>query len=312
VIEAPPWGKTLKGRSQGGGAGVTFRILRSRRGRLERVKEGFGSFAERRSEDLEEARKRVVKSTTKATKLAREAARERAGRLAREGKRRVSSVEIRRHRKERSMFDLLFNRFTFGFAAGYVLGARAGRERYQQIVRGWNSFIGNPTVRQATERGRELVEDAGRAVTTQIQSRVSPQSIQDVMTPNPQTTTTTSTIADVAKKMRENDVGAMIVVDSSGKVVGIVTDRDIAVRAVAEGKDVSTAKVTDVISRDLTTLSPTDNVQDAVRLMRDRAIRRLPVVTNGRPVGIVSIGDLAVERDERSALADISSQPPNR
>ena len=104
----------------------------------------------------------------------------------------------------------------------------------------------------------------------------------------------------------------MIVIDESNSVVGIVTDRDIAIRAVAEGRDVTTTKVGDVASKDLETLSPSDSVEKAVRLMRQRNIRRLPVVEGGRPIGIVSIGDLARERDPRSALADISRGPANQ
>ena len=68
----------------------------------------------------------------------------------------------------------------------------------------------------------------------------------------------------------------------------------------------------EISSEEPTTLSPSDSVEEAVRLMRDKAIRRVPVVDGDRPVGIVSIGDLAVERDPRSVLADISSEPPNR
>ena len=67
----------------------------------------------------------------------------------------------------------------------------------------------------------------------------------------------------------------------------------------------------DICSRDLTTVAPTDSLGHAVTLMRDKAVRRLPVVEGGSVVGIVSIGDLAVDRDRRSALADISAAPPN-
>ena len=83
-------------------------------------------------------------------------------------------------------------------------------------------------------------------------------------------------------------------------------------RALAEGADPNTTAVGDICSRELTTLKPTDSVGQAVRLMREKAVRRLPVVEDtGWVVGIVSIGDLAVDRDRRSALADISAAPPN-
>jgi len=112
--------------------------------------------------------------------------------------------------------------------------------------------------------------------------------------------------------MRQNDVGAMVVVDDSDRVVGVVTDRDLTVRVIAEGKDPASTRIAEAASRDLTTITPTDSAEQAVRLMREHALRRLPVVEGDRPVGIVSIGDLAVERDRSSALADISASPPNR
>jgi CBS domain-containing protein len=111
--------------------------------------------------------------------------------------------------------------------------------------------------------------------------------------------------------MRDGNIGDIIVLEE-GSVSGIVTDRDIVVRVIADGRDPGQVPLRDICSTDLTLLSPTDKVSDAVRLMRERAIRRLPVVQEGRPVGVVSIGDLAMERDERSALADISAAPPNQ
>jgi CBS domain-containing protein len=111
--------------------------------------------------------------------------------------------------------------------------------------------------------------------------------------------------------MRANDIGDVIASDDKGGITGIVTDRDIVVRVVAEGRDPSATPIEDIASRDLTAVSPDDPVERAVELMRERAVRRLPVVKRGKVVGIVSIGDLAVERDPGSALADISAAPPN-
>lgn len=214
------------------------------------------------------------------------------------------------------MFDKLINRFTVGFGVGYVLGARAGRERYEQIQGWWNSFVGNPAVQQAAQRGRELLSEAGDQVTSRVQQSVqergAPQDIREVMTASPETVTTGSSLTEAATKMKRHDAGAMVVVDETQAVIGIITDRDIAIRAVAEGRDVTTVKVGDIASKGLQTLSPTDSVADAVKLMRQHKIRRLPVVESGRPVGIVSIGDLAEERDPTSALADISRASGNR
>ena len=199
-----------------------------------------------------------------------------------------------------------------GFAAGYVLGAQAGRERYEQIQRWWNSFIGNPSVRQAAQRGRDVDTEAGGQVMSKFQQRQAPQDIREVMTAVPATVKTVSPLTEAAAKMKDNDSGAIVVVDELNSVVGIVTDRDIAIRAVADGRDARTTTVGEVASTDLQVLSPTDSVEDAVRLMRQRNIRRLPVVENGRPIGIVSLGDLAQERDSDSVLADISRAPGNR
>jgi CBS domain-containing protein len=137
------------------------------------------------------------------------------------------------------------------------------------------------------------------------------QSIRSVMNTNPLTMPATSSVAEAARAMRDGNIGDIIVLEG-GRTCGILTDRDIVVRAVAEGRDLSITKLADICSQDLTTMSPTDSIEDAVRLMRDKAIRRLPVVEGDKPVGIVSIGDLAVSQDPRSALGQISAAPPNR
>jgi CBS domain-containing protein len=137
------------------------------------------------------------------------------------------------------------------------------------------------------------------------------QLVRDVMTPNPVTLPATASLVEGALAMRDFDVGDVLVLDD-GHICGIVTDRDIVVRGIAGGNYPATVKLAEICSRDLTTLSPTDRVEDAVNYMREKAIRRLPVVDGGKPVGIVSLGDLAVERDPHSALSDISAAPPNR
>jgi CBS domain-containing protein len=97
-----------------------------------------------------------------------------------------------------------------------------------------------------------------------------------------------------------------------GTVAGILTDRDIAVRAVAEGRDPDATRVREIASMNVVTLTVDQSVEDAIALVRDRDVRRVPVVQDGRAAGIVSLGDLAIERDAGSALADIASEPPNR
>lgn len=137
------------------------------------------------------------------------------------------------------------------------------------------------------------------------------QNIRSVMNTNPVTLPGRSSVAEAASAMRDANIGDVIVLED-GRICGILTDRDIVVRAVAEGRDLAATKVADICSPELTTLSPTDSVEDAVRLMRDKAIRRLPVIEGDTPIGIVSIGDLAVSQDPRSALGQISAAPPNR
>lgn len=135
--------------------------------------------------------------------------------------------------------------------------------------------------------------------------------IRDVMTTNPETLPESTTVREAAEAMRANDIGDVVVVDDNGQLSGILTDRDIVVRVVAEGRDPRATRIGDIASRDLTAVSPDDPVDRAVQLMRDKAIRRLPAVDKGKPVGIVSIGDLALDRDPGSALAEISAAPPN-
>src|SRR4029450_6757157 len=138
-----------------------------------------------------------------------------------------------------------------------------------------------------------------------------PRHIRDLMTPNPVTLSAASTLVDAAIAMRDFDVGAVIVVDN-GQIYGIATDRDIVVRAIANGNYPATTRLEEVCSRELTTVSPADTIPEAVRLMRDKAIRRLPVVEDGQPVGIISIGDLAGEQQPHLPRAGVRHAPPNR
>jgi CBS domain-containing protein len=136
------------------------------------------------------------------------------------------------------------------------------------------------------------------------------QSVQEIMTHDPVTVEVSTTLDEVARLMRDNDTGAVIATQT-GKVRGIVTDRDIVVRAVADGRNPTDVRVADVSTGGVVTLNPQDGIDKAARVMREQDVRRLPVVDGDRPIGIVSLGDLAMERDENSALADISAAQPN-
>jgi CBS domain-containing protein len=137
------------------------------------------------------------------------------------------------------------------------------------------------------------------------------QAIREVMTPDPVCVDPHSTAADAAKRMREVDSGAILVAED-GHLRGLLTDRDIVVRAIAEGRDPTQVHVHEICSSDVEALAPDDDVDRAIQIMRDRHVRRIPIVEGDQPVGIVSIGDLALVRDEHSALADISGAPANQ
>lgn len=138
-----------------------------------------------------------------------------------------------------------------------------------------------------------------------------PQKLRDVMTPDPKVLPKTSTVKEAAELMRDDDIGDVIVVNAHNKLFGILTDRDIAVRVVSAGSDPSGVKLEDVATKEVSSLGPDASVEEAVRIMRTQAVRRLPVVEDGKPVGVVSLGDLAIDRDPNSALADISAAPPD-
>jgi CBS domain-containing protein len=134
--------------------------------------------------------------------------------------------------------------------------------------------------------------------------------VRGVMKAAPVRCQTNAPVEEAARLMRDNDIGDVVVMDGS-ELVGILTDRDIAIRVVAEGLAPQETSVGDVCSADLVTVGPDDDVDTAVRLMREHAVRRLPVVEAGATVGVVSIGDVAMDREPQSPLAGISEAEPN-
>ena len=125
--------------------------------------------------------------------------------------------------------------------------------------------------------------------------------IRDVMTSNPRTVSPSDTIQNAARIMRDEDPGAVPVVEN-GRPVGMVTDRDIVVRAVANGE--LNRPVRDVVSGSVVTARPDMSTKEAAELMSEHQVRRLPVVENDRLVGIVSIGDLAVKEGHDKRIGD--------
>jgi CBS domain-containing protein len=135
--------------------------------------------------------------------------------------------------------------------------------------------------------------------------------IREIMTANPVVLMADTPIQEAARAMRERDIGDVIV-QKDGKVCGIVTDRDIVVRAIAENKDPARTPLESICSKDVSCLSPDDTDDKAIRLMREKSIRRIPVMDGQRAVGIVSLGDLAVDKDPRSVLGHVSAARPNK
>jgi CBS domain-containing protein len=137
------------------------------------------------------------------------------------------------------------------------------------------------------------------------------KTVRDIMTTNPVALAANTPIVDAARAMRDNDIG-VVVVEQNGQLFGLVTDRDIVVRAVANNTNLSSTTLESICSKDVTSVSPGQSDTEAVQLMRQEAIRRLPVVENGKVVGIISLGDLAIENDERSVLAQVSAAAGNQ
>ena len=120
------------------------------------------------------------------------------------------------------------------------------------------------------------------------------KSIRDLMSSNPRTVSSDSSVVEAARIMRDEDVGLVPVVDGD-RLVGTVTDRDITIRVVAEQKDPQSTQVREVASTDLVTIDPQQDLSEALRLMAQHQVRRLPVVEQGRLVGIVAQADVARE-----------------
>ena len=137
------------------------------------------------------------------------------------------------------------------------------------------------------------------------------QKIRELMTRDPLTLTAGSSVLDAARAMRDQDIGDVLVTEDGGKLCGILTDRDIVVRGLAEGKNPETTKLSELCSQSLAQLGPDDQVDRAIELMEKEGIRRIPVVEGDKPIGIVSLGDLAVARDTESTLANISAAQPS-
>ncbi|MEU6653102.1 CBS domain-containing protein [Streptomyces sp. NPDC046900] len=136
------------------------------------------------------------------------------------------------------------------------------------------------------------------------------QHVRDIMTTAPVTVEPQASVANVARLMRDQNIGAVLVTEKD-HLRGLVSDRDLVVGALAQGVDPEQTTVANACSDDLVTIGPDDELDRAVGMMREHSVRRIPVVEGDHPVGIVSLGDMAIERDPRSVLGDISAARPN-
>ena len=140
-----------------------------------------------------------------------------------------------------------------------------------------------------------------------------PLTAREIMTKNPKAVLPDSTIREVAQIMRDENTGVVPVVDQNNRLQGIITDRDIVMRSIPEGKDPLNMRASELMTDDVEAVTPDESLQDVVRLMGDKQIRRVPVVDqNDRLVGIISMADVATradyDEDLQDALEDISAR----
>ncbi|HUB21101.1 MAG TPA: CBS domain-containing protein [Streptosporangiaceae bacterium] len=134
--------------------------------------------------------------------------------------------------------------------------------------------------------------------------------MRDIMSAAPVSMAATESVSTAARAMKEHGIGAVLII-ADGRFSGLVTDRDIAVRVLAENRDPVTTRLGDICSTELAVLGPDDDVEQAIRLVRQLAVRRIPVVQDGIAVGVVSVGDLALDKDRSAALSQVGAARPN-
>ncbi len=134
--------------------------------------------------------------------------------------------------------------------------------------------------------------------------------VRQIMTAEPVRMHEGATVSEAARAMRDANIGALLV-ERDGQVSGIVTDRDLVVRALADGPAGANRRLKDVCTASVLSVGPDDDTDAVIALMRQQKIRRVPVLDGGRDaIGILSLGDLAIQRDAESVLGQISAAPP--
>jgi CBS domain-containing protein len=154
--------------------------------------------------------------------------------------------------------------------------------------------------------------ESNRAKIAQIERRggTMANSVRDTMTENPRSIGASASVVEAARLMREEHIGSLPITDEE-RLVGMITDRDITTRVVAEAADPKMTSVEDVYSRDLISVEPDNDLDEALQLMARHQVRRLPVVENGRLVGIVAQADIALGENEKKTgeLVEAISAP---
>ena len=136
------------------------------------------------------------------------------------------------------------------------------------------------------------------------------KSVRDAMTGDPRSIGATASVVEAARLMREAHIGSLPITDGD-KLIGMITDRDITTRVVAEAADPKATSVGDVYSQDLISVEPDNDLREALQLMARHQVRRLPVVEKGRLVGIVAQADIALKENEKQTgeLVEAISEP---
>lgn len=191
------------------------------------------------------------------------------------------------------------------FGAGYAAGMKFGDKPV-------NAF--RNVKEEARDKASTLAQTASDLRSRAMGeggSTIDVRTVREVMSAALETVTPDTSLADAAKVMDRADIGDVLIVDGTDQLRGIVTDRDIAIRAVAEGRDPNSTTVEEIMTPAVETISSSATVREAIETMRRHDIRRLPVVDGGSPIGVVSLGDLAMSPGSQSVLADLSTAPPN-
>jgi CBS domain-containing protein len=184
--------------------------------------------------------------------------------------------------------------------AGNATAACYGSAQHKHALAQWRS---PPSLSRSASASAKIAHEEERR-------RTMAKNVRDAMTENPRSIGASASVVEAARLMREEHIGSLPITDDE-QLVGMITDRDITTRVVAEAADPKTTSVADVYSRDLISVGPDNDLDEALQLMARHQVRRLPVVENGRLVGIVAQADIALRENEKKTgeLVEAISEP---